>query len=99
MKYRKVTSLTDDEIKEVFKVVFDVDNAEIISRNKEEDTVICGFEAVWGEDILIQDTFEISAYGIEDVGNDYPLDRKQEEIIEKFLIARGCYYLQKNNPF
>ncbi len=99
MKYRKVTSLTDSEIKKIFKFVFDVDNTEIISRNKEEDTVICGFEAVWGKGSFIEDTFEISAYGIEDVGNDYPLNREQEEIIEKFLIAKGCHYLQKNNPF
>ncbi len=99
MEYRKVASLTNSEIKEIFKFVFDVDNAEIISCNKEEDTIICKFEAVWGKDSLIEDTFEISAYGIEDVGNDYPLDREQEEIIEKFLIAKGCHYLQKNNPF
>lgn len=86
MKYRKVVSLTNNEIKEIFEFVFDIDNTEIINRNKEKDTIICKFESVWGEDNLIEDKFEISAYGIEDIGNDYPLDHEQEEIIEKFLI-------------
>lgn len=99
MKYRKVTDLTDEEIKEVFKVVFDVDNTEIISRNKKEDTIICGFDAVWGEDILIQDTFEISCYGIEDIGNDYPLSDEDNHLFQKFLIAKGCHFLQKDNSF
>lgn len=99
MEYRKVTSLTDNEIIEVINSVFDVDNTEIIRRNEEEDTIICGFEAVWGEDSLIEDTFEVSAYGIEDIGNDYPLEAEHKRIVEKFLVAKGCHYLQKNNPF
>ena len=99
MKYRRVTSLPDSEIKGIINLVFDVNNAEIVRRDKEKDIIICGFEDIWGEDSLIEDTFEISAYGIEDIGNDYPLEPEHKRIIEKFLVAKGCHYLQKNNPF
>lgn len=99
MEYRKVTSLTESEIKEMVKFLFDVDNVVILNRNEEEDTIFFGFETVWGEDIVIEDTFEISPYGIVDLDNDYPLYPRHEECIEKFLVAKGCHYLQKNNPF
>ncbi|MFR4986969.1 MAG: hypothetical protein ACLUCH_06195 [Lachnospirales bacterium] len=102
MKYRKITDLTDEEIKEAFKIIFEVDNVEVYYRNKRDDFIECSMETIWGnketKNVII-DFFKLSCYGIEDIWNDYPISDEEEYLFEKFLVAKCCYHLQKDNPF
>lgn len=102
MEYRKITDLTDEEIKEAFKIISEVNEAEVYYRNTVEDFIECQVYTSWGNEeteSTVPDLFKLSCYGIEDIGNDYPISDVEEYLFEKFLVAKGCHHLQKDNPF
>lgn len=97
LKYREFLDLTDEEItfiiKDIFPYTSRVDN---IERNQRSNTISC--------DIYIIEeypdyayTLDLSLSGIET--HDFTLTHEEEWKWKQFLIAKGCDYRLKDNPY
>lgn len=102
IKYRDFLSLTDEEIiyiiKEIFSYTKRVDN---ITRNNKQNIISCN--------IYIMDEYpdfpdELKLYLPEDETesiqtNDFELSSEELLKWEQFLLAKGCDYRLKDNPY
>lgn len=99
LKYRKLTDLTDEEIKFAINDILHPVSIGEIKRDYKWDTIDVDVTTDWGEDgkeDLITDTITLKCNRLivpwYDHGND---DYKWRQ----FLLAKGCNGLIKDNPY
>lgn len=93
MKYRKLTEITNEEVTELFIVLFDDAHICSINREAKQNIVIVEMTMNWGVDpitdeiVLEDDSIYTSDFAIE-----------QRPYLQ-FLLAKGFNHLWKDNMF
>lgn len=97
IKYREFMDLTDDEIifiiKDIFPTTPKVDN---IHRDVKWNTMSCDVY-IMEECPDYADTLDLNLTGIET--HDFTLTEEEELKWKQFLLAKGCDYRLKDNPY
>ena len=97
LKYREFMSLTDGEIRFIIKDIFPntrrVDN---IKRDKMWDRISCDIY-IMEEYPHIADTLDLDIAEI--TTHDFSLTNEEELKWKQFLLAKGCDYRLKDNPY
>lgn len=101
MKYRPITDLTDDEVKQIVNEIYEPDSFIKIVRKTDYDeilVIVCDSDG-WREHIHLRDPFK-HGYGFQydNCTYDYDYD-EHEKMFEQFCIAKGVCHLLKNNPY
>lgn len=106
MKYREFLDLTDEEIKFILNDIFHPVNVENIQRDKEWDEFTVemttgGWDDGEDEDFEITDeiTLKLPTSGNCGLEVDFSLDKEDGLKWRQFLLAKGCNYLLKDNPY
>lgn len=97
LKYREFLDLTDEEIEFIIKEIFPytrcVNN---IERDKESNQISCDIY-IMEEYHEFGDTLDLSLNGIDT--HDFGLTSKELLKWRQFLLAKGCDYRLKDNPY
>lgn len=97
LKYREFLDLTDEEIKFIIKDIFPYTRCvNDIQRDKESNQMSCSIY-ILEEYPDIPDTLDLSLEGIET--HDFELNKKELLKWRQFLLAKGCDYRLKDNPY
>ena len=106
MKYREFLNLTDEEIKFILNDIFHPVKIENIQRDEEwnEFTVEMttgGWDDGEDEDFEITDEITLKLPTPYDcgLGVDFSLNKEDGLKWRQFLLAKGCNYLLKDNPY
>lgn len=101
MKFRKLTELTDEEVSIIVNKVIRPKEIKSIKRLKSSDTIEISIITVWEDDegeseveeeiVLDYDGFKVDWYD-HDMG-------KNDTICKKYLLAKGCNFLLKDNEW
>lgn len=97
LKYREFPSLTDEEIEFIIRDIFpytkDVNN---IKRDKDSDMIYCDIY-IMEEYPNLSDTLHLSLNDI--TTYDFTLTNEETWKWSQFLLAKGCDYRLKDNPY
>lgn len=100
MKYRKITELTDAEIKYILKELLYAVKVTNISRNEDYNEVYADVTTEWetatDEVSLITDEVTLNE---ETIDVPYKFTYKDKVLYQKYLLAKGCNALLKDNPY
>lgn len=97
LKYREFLDLTDEEIEFIIKDIFTYTRCvNDIERYKESNQMSCSIY-ILEEYPDIPDTLDLSLEGIET--HDFELNKKELLKWRQFLLAKGCDYRLKDNPY
>lgn len=99
LKYRKLTDLTDEEIKFAINDIIHPESIGEIVRDGEYDTIDIDVTTDWGEDgeaLLVEDTLTLEHNTIRTPW--YSHDNEDFRW-KQFLLAKGCNRLLKDNPY
>lgn len=113
MKYRKITELTDDEIKFIVNEIYKPEKITRIIRLKREDIVRVRVKTRWhttdddGKDIYYLDSEELTFRDPFRYRNAFESDSNaygfcycdNYEKYKKYCLAKGVCYLLKDNPY
>lgn len=101
MIYREFLSLTDEEIIFILNDIFHPVKIENIQRNTDWNTIDADMTTNgWddGEDNNIEITDEITL-NLNDIDTPFSQDRTDVIQWKKYLLAKGCNSLLKDNPY
>ncbi len=102
MKYREFLDLTNDEITFILNDIFHPKKIENINRDKEWNQIDVDMTTDWGkaddEDGIIEITDNI-ILSMDDIKVDFQMAKGSMTKWKQFLLAKGCNYLLKNNPY
>ena len=100
MEYREFITLTDHEITFILTELFNPVNISNITRDSEWNIITADIETDgWnnGEELInIVDTVTLSP---NDISVNFALTDEDLLKYRQYLLARGCNYLLKNNPY
>lgn len=109
MQYRNLTDLSDKEITELLNYVFDdkINSVKVVNRNEYYQSVTCTFNfngMTYDDGEPLMDTIDINMFcqnidvdALE--AHDYEITGEEILRAEKYLLAKGCHYLLKDNPY
>ena len=98
LKYREFLDLTDEEIKFILTEIFNPVKIGSIERDKEWNEI--AVEMTTGE-FEIEDTITLKMPSIHSCGLevDFSLTKEDKLKWKQFILAKGCDYLLKDNPY
>ncbi len=100
LKYREFLSLTDEEIKFIINDIFHPVKVDNIQKNKKYNEITVDITTIWGvgedEDTEITDEITLTESNII---ADFSLANGDLRKWKQFLLAKGCDYRLKNNPY
>ena len=99
LKYRKLTDLTDEEIKFAINDIIYPESIGEIERDTEYDTIDVDVTTDWGEGgevSLVEDTLTLDHNTIHTPWYSYG---NEDLRWKQFLLAKGCNRLLKDNPY
>lgn len=105
-KYRKITSLTKDEIEPIMEIIYPSSLEDsnfsftIDELNEENNTIYITCDCCFieeGEPVWCEDYFVLTEEGIECY--DIAITSKDHNLIKKYLFSLGCCALLDNNPY
>lgn len=103
MQYRELTDLTDDEITFIVNEIFHPKKIENIARDEKCKEITCDITTTWGdgtvEDPYTDITDEIGLTENELGVYDFQVFEDEKLRWKQFLVAKGCNYLLKDNPY
>lgn len=102
MKYRKITALTDAEIKYILKELLYAVKVTNISRNEEHNEVYADVTTEWETDSATGEVSLITDEVVLDettVNVPYTFTHSDKILYQKYLLAKGCNALLKDNPY
>lgn len=106
LKYREFLDLTDEEIKFILTEMFNPTKIENIKRNKEYNEITAeittdGWDNGDGEEFEIEDVITLNIPKIDSCGLevDFYLTSENKLKWRQFLLAKGCDYRLKDNPY
>lgn len=113
VKHRKISSLTDEEIKFIVNEIFKPEKITRIKRNKKEDSISCKIYTKWytpdtassetsiliSDIVVLRNPFNNGEDAIESYG--YPIDRENYKQLKLFCFAKGIFPSEwiENNPY
>ena len=104
MRYRAVTDLTNEEIRQVMVDIFHPTKVKNIRRHKRENYVSLVITTEWEADeegekpFPVDDSIEISENGFQ-LEPDFYVDGTDRFRLKQFLVAKGCDPYLKDNPY
>ena len=106
LKYREFLSLTNEEIKFILTEMFNPTKIENIERDKEWNKITVemttgGWDDGEGEEFEIEDIITLKMPTVYDCGLEVDFSLTSEDKLkwEQFLLAKGCDYRLKDNPY
>ena len=106
LKYRKFLDLTDDEIKFILTDIFHPVKIENINRSAAWDEITAdittdGWDDFNGGSRQMTDEITLSIPQTNNCGIQVNFSLDKEDILKwkQFLLAKGCNYLLKDNPY
>ena len=106
MKFREFLDLTDKEIRFILTEVFQPIRIENIQRDVEWNEFIVdmttdGWDNGKGDEFEITDEITLRLPGTDNYGLqvDFSLNKEDSLKWKQFLLAKGCNYLLKDNPY
>lgn len=100
LQYREFLSLTDEEIKFIINDIFHPVKVDNTQKNKKHNEITVDITTIWdvGEDEDTEITDEITLTESNIIA-DFSLANGDLWKWEQFLLAKGCDYRLKNNPY
>jgi len=101
MEYRDFLDLTDDEVRFIINEIFKPIKIDNIGRSKEWREITCEITMLWGT----EDSGGLGAITDEivlregEIQVDFSFNKSDELKWRKYLIAKGCHFLLKDNPY
>ncbi len=103
MKYKPITDITDQEIEQLWKDIFNINRITFVKRKVKKNEVDVGFTTTWEtgdeqepyEDI--EDTVTMWSDNFE--GPDFAVTTKDYFKYKQFMIAKGYSKYWKDNPY
>lgn len=106
LKYREFLDLTDEEIKFILTEIFNPVKIGSIERDKEWNEIAVemttgGWDDGEGGEFEIEDTITLKMPSIHSCGLevDFSLTKEDKLKWKQFILAKGCDYLLKDNPY
>ena len=106
LQYREFLSLTDEEIKFILTEMFNPTKIENIERDKEWNKITVemttgGWDDGEGREFEIEDIITLKMPTVYDCGLEVDFSLTSEDKLkwEQFLLAKGCDYRLKDNPY
>lgn len=106
LQYREFLSLTDEEIKFILTEMFNPTKIENIERDKEWNKITVemttgGWDDGEGGEFEIEDIITLKMPTVYDCGLEVDFSLTSEDKLkwEQFLLAKGCDYRLKDNPY
>lgn len=106
LQYREFLSLTDEEIKFILTEMFNPTKIVNIERDKEWNKIIVemttgGWDDGEGGEFEIEDIITLKMPTVYDCGLEVDFSLTSEDKLkwEQFLLAKGCDYRLKDNPY
>lgn len=101
IKYRKLTSLTDNEIKQILTDIFAPIKIENMVRDKDDEIITADITTGGWDDgethgFEVTDEIEMTTSTIK---APFSITSGDCLLYKKFLLAKGCDYRLKNNPY
>lgn len=101
LKYREFLDLTDEEIEFILKDIFHCKKVENIYRDKKFNHITVEITTIWDtgeeEDSEIVDEITLTENSIDEA--DFSLVKGDLLKWKQFLLAKGCDYRLKDNPY
>ena len=112
MLYREFLSLSDEEVAFIVNDIFHPERIENINRDAELNEITCDITTIWeGNDR--EDDFEVTdeltlrlpefnvhpEFDVHSLSVDFSVNKDDIIKWKKFLLAKGCYYLLKDNQY
>lgn len=96
LQYRDFLSLTDEEIAFIIKDIFETPRVDHIERDEKWDRISC--------DIYIMEDYpdyadSLNLFPNEITTGDFELTDKEQLKWQQYLLAKGCDYRLKDNPY
>lgn len=104
MKYRKLTDLTDEEVKFIVNEIVKPEKILLIERNLESNYITVleiqkwQFEDDDGSISFYEDEDELMLYESK-LQADFSLTLEEKHLYLQYLLSKGCNYLFKDNPY
>jgi hypothetical protein len=106
LQYREFLSLTDEEIKFILTEMFNPTKIVNIERDKEWNKITVemttgGWDDGEGGEFEIEDIITLKMPTVYDCGLEVDFSLTSEDKLkwEQFLLAKGCDYRSKDNPY
>lgn len=106
LQYREFLSLTDEEIKFILTEMFNPTKIVNIERDKERNKITVemttgGWDDGEGGEFEIEDIITLKMPTVYDCGLEVDFSLTSEDKLkwEQFLLAKGCDYRLKDNPY
>ena len=106
LQYREFLSLTDEEIKFILTEMFNPTKIVNIERDKEWNKITVemttgGWDDCEGGEFEIEDIITLKMPTVYDCGLEVDFSLTSEDKLkwEQFLLAKGCDYRLKDNPY
>ena len=103
MKYKKLIEITDQEVIQLWKDIYDVNEVTAIERDKENNLINVSFITTWGEGTEddpyedIEDTVTMYSDSFDEP--DFSQNGNEQYQYKKFMIARGYSQYWKDNKY
>ena len=99
-RFRKLTDLTNDEIKQIINDLFHPINIGDIAKYYKYQEIVVSFTWDWNDEI-IEDDIKLSVPSINDGGlsADFTLNAEDYLRYNQFLLAKGVNPYLKDNPY
>lgn len=102
MVYRDFLELTDDEIIFIVNKIFNPDRIGDISRSEELREITCCVVMTWkvgDENTSYEDITDELIFKENGIQVDFSITKADELEWRKYLMAKGCHFLLRDNPY
>ena len=104
LKYRKFSTLTDEEISLIVNDMFHPESINYIEKDKKYDEIKVGISTKWysknkkneEEEEIIEDEIILTE---DEITADFQILAKDMDLYKKFLFSLGIHDLFKDNPY
>lgn len=100
--YRDFLELTDDDIRFIVNKIFNSDGIGDISRSKKFREITCCVVMTWkvdDENISYEDIEDELIFKENGIQGDFSITKADELEWRKYLMAKGCHFLLRDNPY
>lgn len=100
LRYREFLSLTDEEIRLILTDIFNPVKIENIQRNEELDEITAEITTDgWDDGESVYESTDEVTLKQNTIQVDFSVDSEDMLKYKQFLLAKGCNYLLKDNPY
>lgn len=99
MQFRKLTDLTDEEVKFIVNDIFKPKDIKDIVRDEENECITVTITLEWDDGDMVSLIDDDVDFYYENISADFSLNYKDKINWKKFLLSKGCNKLLENNKY